>query len=180
MTLVDRTESGKNSLISIDLARAFAALSVFVYHYGIGHVLAERTGLKIVEGLAWPGAVFAVPLFFALSGFCIHGAEWHRFRRTGSVRFKEYFIRRARRIYPVYLLAIGISIAVNALAGKHDSGVDVLVHAFLLQGFSSTYFNTINLVLWTISIECCFYVICPLWLMLRIKRGLSLLPASGA
>lgn len=84
-------------------------MTVFFYHYSIGHVLAQVSGWKFLEYSAWPGAIFAVLLFFALSGFCIHGAEWHRFHRDGALRWKDYFVRRLRRIYPVYVCADSIA-----------------------------------------------------------------------
>ena len=173
MTLVDRTESGgKNSLISIDLARAFRGLvSVCLPIWDRPCPGREDGTENLGRPLAWPGAVFAVPLFFALSGFCIHGAEWHRFRKTGLSGLKGSSFGAPEESIP-YLLAIGISIAVNALAGKHDSGIDVLVHAFLLQGFSDL---TSTPSIWCFGrsrLNAVFISSIPLWLMLRIKHGL--------
>lgn len=172
-------ESQKNSLVSVDVARAFAAFSVFVYHYGIGHVAARVTHFQPLEWIALPGAVFAVPLFFAISGFCIHGAEWHRYLKSHNFDWRAYAVRRFRRIYPAYTFTLGLSFVLHALSSKEISGSDLLIHALLLQGFSSVYFNTINLVLWTISVECCFYLIYPFWLRLRITKGAGFAFAAG-
>ncbi len=52
---------------------------------------------------------------------------------------------------------------------------DFLAHLFfLLQGFISPYFNSINLVLWTISVEAALYFLYPLWYFLRNKFGADL------
>jgi peptidoglycan/LPS O-acetylase OafA/YrhL len=48
--------------------------------------------------LGWVG----VPIFFTVSGFCIH-LSYQRSRENG---FKRFFTRRFFRIYPPYLLAV--------------------------------------------------------------------------
>jgi peptidoglycan/LPS O-acetylase OafA/YrhL len=77
-----------------------------------------------------------------------------------------------RRIYPVYLFALLISCLLNGINGNWPSFTDLTVHVLLLHGFSTAYFNSINLVLWTISVEAFFYIIYPLWLKYRLKAGL--------
>lgn len=161
------------ALVSIDLARAFAALSVFVYHYGIGAVIARETGWPGAGLLAWPGANIAVPLFFVLSGYCIHQSEKRRLKDSGTFSTAAYARRRFWRIYPVYAAALLLSVAINLAHGKKDPAWDIAVHALMLQSFSAHSFNSINLVLWTIAVECCLYAIYPFWLKLRLSRGLG-------
>ena len=168
---VDPSRTG--ALISIDLARAFAALSVFVYHYGIGAVVARATGWMGAALLAWPGANLAVPLFFVLSGYCIHQSERRRMAARGAFQEAAYARRRFWRIYPVYAAALLLSVAVNLVQGDQDPVWDIVVHALMLQAFNAYSFNSINLVLWTIAVECCLYTIYPFWLKLRIARGLG-------
>ena len=164
----------KSELVSINMARGLAALSVFAYHYGVGGVLAKYTGFPAFNWLAFPGALYAVPLFFVISGFCIHGSEWRRLNeKAAAFDFCGYAERRFRRIYPVYLFALVLSCAVNVTNSSWPSSSDFWLHVFLLQGFSSEFFNSINLVLWTISIEMFFYIIYPVWLNLRLKIGLN-------
>jgi peptidoglycan/LPS O-acetylase OafA/YrhL len=161
----------KSELVSINIGRGLAALSVFVYHYQVGHVLAKYTGLSVFNWLAYPGAIYGVPLFFVISGFCVHGSEWRRMNdNAAAFDLRAYAERRFRRIYPVYLLALLLSCSVNS---NWPSWSDFWLHVFLLQGFSSESFNSINLVLWTISIEIFFYIIYPVWLILRLKIGLT-------
>ena len=165
----------RDNLISIDIARAFAALSVFVYHYGIGATLAKYTGFSAFNWLAIPGAKYGVALFFVISGFCIHRSEWKRLQRNPSRSFDtwSYFGRRFRRIYPVYAFALLLSCLINGLNSNWPDIEDISTHALLIQGFSATFFNGINVVLWTISIEAFFYIIYPVWLKFRLAAGLS-------
>lgn len=163
-----------NKLVSINVARGLAALSVFVYHYQVGAVLAKYTGIIAFSWIAYPGANYGVTLFFVISGFCIHGSEWRRLQRDPGAAFslRRYAERRVRRIYPVYLFALLISCLLNGINGDWPSFTDLTFHVLLLHGFSQAFFNSINLVLWTISIEGFFYIIYPLWLKYRLKAGL--------
>ncbi len=165
----------REKLISIDIARGLAALSVFIYHYGIGQTLAKYTGMASFDLISIPGADYGVTLFFVISGFCIHGSEWRRLQVAPGKSFDllGYFERRIRRIYPVYLFALVLSIALGLFDSVSPSPSDLALHIFLLHGFSVASFNSINVVLWTISIEACFYVIYPVWLNYRLKAGLN-------
>jgi len=166
--------SDYTKLTSINVARGLAAFSVFVYHYQVGAVLAKYTGIGAFNWIGFPGANYGVTLFFVISGFCIHGSEWRRLQRDPEAAFslRSYAERRVRRIYPVYLFALLISCLLNGINGDWPSFTDLHVHIFLLHGFSQAYFNSINLVLWTISIEAFFYIIYPLWLKYRLQAGL--------
>lgn len=169
------------SLASIDIARGLAALSFFVYHYGIGNALAVRTGVSWLELIALPGAVYGVPLFFVISGYCIHLSEWRRVRQSSSLETNVavYYRRRFRRIWPAYLLALVFSLAIGFASGKMFDVKDVVLHLFFLHGFSAAYFNSINVVLWTISVEMCFYIIYPAFLYMRMRSGLGVAVAVG-
>jgi peptidoglycan/LPS O-acetylase OafA/YrhL len=52
----------KSELVSINIGRGLAALSVFVYHYGVGQVLVKYTGFSALNWLAYPGALYGRPL----------------------------------------------------------------------------------------------------------------------
>ena len=87
----------------------------------------------------------------------------------------EYYRHRFLRIYPPYLFALLFTIAINYItAGGYKPGAaDLFVHLFSLQGFTVPYFNTINVVLWTISIELAFYAIYPVFYFIRFKYSLN-------
>ena len=163
--------NNSKSLLSIDILRAFAALGVYYYHQHIGALLATYTHLRWLESTDVFGAVYAVPLFFLVSGYCIHLSNLKYLQNNQPLPLKLYFERRFRRIYPAYLVALIFSIWVNQLTGqmKHLSLADLASHVFLLQGFSVSYFNTINVVFWTISIEMAFYILYPVFYYIRLR-----------
>lgn len=73
----------------LDGLRAFAVISVMLFHLGIPFFSA-----------GWLG----VPLFFVLSGFLITGILINN--KNKPHRFKNFYIRRSLRIFPLYYFYI--------------------------------------------------------------------------
>jgi len=167
--------SKKSAYISVDVLRAIAALGVFYYHTHIGTLLANYSGIKAIRYTDAFGATFAVPLFFLISGYCIHLSNIKYLEQKQSLPLKKYYIKRFLRIYPPYLLALLASIATNVITDHsyHVSIPDVIYHTLLLQGFSQSYFNKINVVLWTITTEMAFYILYPIFYHLRLKYSIN-------
>src|SRR6185503_2271632 len=162
-------------IIAIDLLRALAALSVFYFHNHSGTLLVKYSGIPFLKVTDALGAIYAVPLFFLISGYCIHASNIKYLKANRSLPLKEYYRRRFLRIYPPYFAALIFDIAVNYIVVKNYqlNLYDGIIHLFSLQGFTTPYFNTINLVLWTISIELAFYAIYPVFYYIRFKYNLN-------
>jgi len=162
-------------IIGIDILRAIAALGVFYYHNHLGTVIAKFTGASFIGSTDDFGATYAVPLFFLISGYCIHASNIKYIKAYTRLPLKEYYIRRFLRIYPPYLVALVVAVGVNYLILRNykPSAADLGIHLFAFQGFSAPYFNTINVVLWTISIELAFYAIYPIFYYIRFKYNLN-------
>ncbi len=164
----------KGALISIDILRAIAALGVFLYHQHIGTLIAKYTRIAAFTAIDEFGAKYAVPLFFLISGYCIHLSNIKYLRRQLGLPLKEYYKRRLLRIYPAYFIALLFAIAVNYFTYHTAASLtDIAVHLFSLQGFTNQYFNSINVVLWTISVEIAFYIIYPAFYYTRLKYSLN-------
>jgi len=165
----------QQSLVSIDILRAVAALGVFYYHQHIGAALAHYSGMNWLQSTDSFGAVYAVPLFFLISGYCIHLSNIKYLKNKQALPLKEYYRRRFLRIYPPYLAALAFSIPIESII--HPNMVitkgNLFAHIFLLQGFIATYFRAYNVVLWTISIEIAFYILYPLFYYLRLRYSLK-------
>lgn len=167
-------EKRNADLISITILRGLAATAVFFYHYHVGALLSGIFQLSFLEFIDRIGALYAVPLFFLISGFCIHLSQL-RFMSgndRGVFSVRDYYTRRFWRIYPAYFVALLFSCVALLMSGRSITIPDFLTHLFLLQGFSVAYFNSINLVLWTISIEVLFYLLYPVWYFMRQRLGL--------
>ena len=98
------TKTALDYMPQLDGLRALAVGAVVVQHY------------DILIG----GAAFGVHLFFVLSGFLITRIlllSRERVSDAGISRaraFRQFYIRRALRIFPLYYLVVFVGIAVNA------------------------------------------------------------------
>lgn len=97
---------GSQKIIAIDILRCVAAISVFWYHNQLGGVLAKYTGLSLFKLTYALGAIYAVPLFFLISGYCIHASNIKYIKANRSLPLIEYYKRRFLRIYPPYFVAL--------------------------------------------------------------------------
>ena len=169
-------EPEQQKIIAIDLLRALAALGVFYYHNHLGSLLAQYTHLSFFDYTDGFGAIYAVPLFFLISGYCIHLSNIKYIKANTSLLLSKYYRNRIMRIYPAYLVALIFAVFVLAVSVPTYKAnlTDYVVHLLLLQGFTVKSFNSINLVLWTITIEAAFYLIYPLFYYLRFKHGLRI------
>ena len=141
---------------SLDGLRAIAILLVFTAH--------QRGDLFPV----FHGAT-GVTLFFVLSGFLITTLLLREEDRTGKVDFRSFYIRRAFRIYPMYLSVIALYCVLILGAGM-DSGrrglwVDnlpfILWFPEHLPFFRSTDIYPPFAGAWSIGIEEKFYLVWP-------------------
>jgi peptidoglycan/LPS O-acetylase OafA/YrhL len=110
-----------------------------------------------------------VRFFFVISGFLITHLLFHEYNQTGSISLRNFYIRRALRILPVYFV--------------------FLLAVFLLQFFTSWYQPTITWIgnltfttnfvpasgqtthLWSLAVEEQFYLLWPFLLVLIGLRG---------
>lgn len=155
----------------IDGLRAFAVLSVVLYHFGFP--------LK--------GGFVGVDVFFVISGFLIGGILWREYDSTGRIRLKNFYIRRFRRLAPAFFGMV----AVTAVLGwaillpfeYREFGKAVIASTVYLSNilfFRQTgYFDTAAedkplLHTWSLAVEEQFYVFVPLFILLlaRWKWGL--------
>lgn len=86
-------------LHQLTFTRFLAAIAIVIFHYG-GSAFPFQT--PILKSL-FSNANVGVSFFFILSGFVMmiaYGA------RQSEINFREYFINRFARIYPIYFLAL--------------------------------------------------------------------------
>lgn len=111
----------------------------------------------------------AIDSFFVLSGFCLfYPIARDMFGESKFGGWKNFFIKRARRIYPSYLFMLLIMLFIPKLSYGCNmrSFSDVLKHylthiLFIHTWDAKTLGSTISTA-WTMGIECQFYVVFPL------------------
>src|SRR5258705_12813988 len=100
----------KSRLISIDLLRGCAALGVVITHAFPAELtyLAEQSPWFGYLGKVVGNLTLGVPLFFVISGFCIHLRWTQRYTQTGETKtdFLDFWKRRMRRLYPPYVIVL--------------------------------------------------------------------------
>jgi peptidoglycan/LPS O-acetylase OafA/YrhL len=151
---------------ALDGLRAIAAVLVVFFHYG---------GPDWLQG--WAG----VQLFFVLSGFLITTLMLREERGTGRISLKEFYLRRAFRILPVYIVILLITAVGSWLYGTFTSnGIGPALKHFLTFtnefAGASPYGQS-----WSLGIEQKFYLVWPLvaialgTVVLRRRAGAALL-----
>ena len=126
------------------------------------------------SGSIGPRSALAVPVFFVISGFSIHYAERAKIRAwvQHPATLPAYLLRRLWRIYPPYLAALLLAMSINRLLGYTTSGADLAAHLIMIHQFIPAYFNSIDVVLWSIGVEMWLYLLYPFALLLLERGGL--------
>ena len=90
-----------------------------------GHRRADIQGLRAVAVVGvvaahvagWPGSGYlGVDVFFVISGFVITGVLLRDRQRRGRISLRAFYARRARRILPLALVVLALTVAVSAWA----------------------------------------------------------------
>lgn len=146
----------------LDGLRGLAALAVLMQHIGIGDA-----------------GHFAVMVFFVISGYCIT-ASADSYRRSGA-GFGHFMYRRARRIYPPYLLAMAFFALTRAIklwsGGENSLDRPLLewLQNLTLTQWVSNLFHPVNspwenpklfvVAFWSLNYEEQFYLVVGLGLL---------------
>jgi peptidoglycan/LPS O-acetylase OafA/YrhL len=164
----------------IDQLRGLAALAVVVCHLSVS----AFQGVPNLAGPPWPWlelvlgfGYLGVPLFFVISGFCIHLPQARALATAGPAgvapAWPRFFARRFWRLYPPYLAALAVAVVlaplVNGLAAV--SWLAVAAQALLVHTFHTATFDGVNPPAWTLAVEAQFYFAYPVVFRLIARRG---------
>ncbi len=133
-------------------------------------------------GVAWAvGGHLGVTVFFALSGFLITSLLLHEQERTGAVALGAFWARRAKRLVPALIVALGLAAAVAAWTPDPSSNVlgDAVATLtwstnwwFIAQGtsYADLFHDPSPLQhTWSLAVEEQYYLLFPL-LVLVVRR----------
>lgn len=107
---------------TLDAWRGVACLWVLLFHASGEPGMWGHNALLFVLNHGWAG----VPIFFVISGYCI-SATLDGALRSGHTWW-SYWMRRIRRIFPPYWIALAAIVGVVALAQRLGHG-DVFTHS---------------------------------------------------
>ena len=149
---------GQASPVEIPALDGFRALAIWF-------VMLSHVGLERMV----PGQ-FGVTLFFFLSGYLIITLLRREFIRDGSISFKAFYFRRAVRILPPLLFAIGLA-ALFSLSGflRPLYYPGLITDAFFLSNYIPL--SGVPIGLWSLAVEEHFYVFFPAIALLCFTTG---------
>jgi peptidoglycan/LPS O-acetylase OafA/YrhL len=151
----------------LDVLRGVAALAV-VFDHGTYYVLQHVRA--IVYQWFDPGN-YGVFVFFIISGYIVPAS----LERKGSVR--TFWVSRLFRLYPLYLLAVGIAVALylvhfGSLRGE-DSDPATSVFSQLLMMSNVLAGHNLPNVVWSLSYEMVFYLLLTALFIARAHKRSS-------
>ncbi|MCK6258670.1 acetyltransferase [Fictibacillus sp. KIGAM418] len=161
------TQKNKRYMPGIDGLRAFAVLAVIAYHLNLGWA---------------PGGLLGVGIFFVLSGYLITDLIIAEYHRTGKIDFKQFWIRRARRLLPALLSMLALVI-LWVLLFERSFLLDLWGNVLSVLMYVSNWWLIFHKVsyfaqfgppsplnhLWSLAVEEQFYLIWPLVLLLGLR-----------
>jgi peptidoglycan/LPS O-acetylase OafA/YrhL len=135
---------------------------VFAYHL---RGIAGQPDLTFA-GLNWELVLrrfdCGVCLFFVLSGYLLSRPFWDGVNTGRWPNLGRYAIRRIARIIPAYWFLLFTVNAIQPAVYNAWSGLGVALQLFCLHNFAEYVYNGCVPVLWSIGIECQFYLLLPM------------------
>lgn len=110
-----------------------------------------------------------VPLFFVLSGFCIHWSSQQR----KPFKVGRFLWQRFWRLYPAYFFAL-VAVSLIELKGSYFNPWAIkqfVSHALLIHNYSNDTFWGISSPFWSIAVEVQLYFLYPLLLAIISRAG---------
>lgn len=169
-------------LPGLDGVRAIAVLAVLLFH---------------LPASLLPGGFLGVDVFFVLSGFLITSLLLAELERSGTIGFRQFYARRARRLLPALLAVLAVSgvlvltVARDAASVFRQDAISALTYTtnwwYIFDGRS--YFEVLGRPpllqhLWSLGIEEQFYLVWPavcLFVWHRWRRtGVGYIALGGA
>jgi peptidoglycan/LPS O-acetylase OafA/YrhL len=161
----------------LDHCRGIAILAVFLGH-ALNVSIGENMGnprestlgflFRLIPVLMQCFCDAGVPIFFVVSGFCIHMSYQQQGREWGS-----FFIRRFFRIYPPYFFAVLLFALVYPLT-RFDivrGWQQMAYHLLLIHNLRIGASSGINPSFWSIGVEAQLYLLYPMLLVLVARLG---------
>jgi len=172
--------SEKKYYPQLDSIRGISFLSIFIFH-----AIKPSSGIGIISEFCqfiFAHLILSIDVFFILSSFLLTFLGLNELERTGKFSFKNYFLRRSLRIWPLYFLLMFFSFVVLPIL-QYYSGQQITLppapwYLFFISNFYLPDHVFFLRLLWTLSIEEQFYIvwgICLLFFQNYLKWVMLLL-----
>lgn len=139
----------------LTFTRFIACLCIVIFHFGTGIFPFSHAVISPLLKSSFVG----VSYFYILSGFVIVIA--YQKRTPGTLSARTFFKNRLARLYPVYLMALLLTLLYYIVSKRVIKGMDVLLQVTLLQAWIPTHPMNLNTPAWSVSVEILFYSLFP-------------------
>ncbi|SVC20554.1 uncharacterized protein METZ01_LOCUS273408, partial [marine metagenome] len=139
-----------------------------------------------------PGGFIGVDVFFVISGYVITASLQREWLSTGTIRFRKFYARRVRRLFPALALLTAVTVFASILLqspngpqqqtaktafGAIGIAANFVIFSSIGGYFSSFAENNPLLHIWSLSVEEQFFLVFPVaiaigWTLAR-RRGTS-------
>ena len=149
-----------------DGLRALSVIFVILTHLGI-YTTAQSPGWLPERAAPIISGTTGVQIFFVLSGFLITSLLIKEYETTGTVSIKNFYIRRAFRILPLYFLCVVLTWFVDVYVWPVASTPSLIFAATFNTSFiPREWYSSILGHTWSLSVEEHFYIVWPAALLL--------------
>lgn len=158
----------KKLLNHIQFLRAISVLLIFFYHLK----------LKYFEY-----GFLGVDIFFVISGFVISLLIYDEFRLTGTFNFFSFYIKRFKRIYPVLIFILSVTLVFIIFFQPLDLlfnnlkvyffsliGISNLYYLFSIKDYFDNVFEDPFAHTWSLGVEEQFYIFFPIFIFFFLKK----------
>lgn len=156
----------------LDSLRGLAVILVVFFHWLPGNSLVDT----------YPNRPFDVDFFFVLSGFLITNIlliSRNKAEELGiakSLVFKNFYLRRALRIFPAYYLTVLIIVVLHlsriVITDIKYELIYCITYTINFYFYELKYWGDLTTHLWTLAVEEQFYLLWPFVILLINKRYL--------
>lgn len=151
----------------LDGLRAIAVGVVFLAHYTP----------FVLPGQPWLAALFpgmvGVTLFFFISGYLISSLLLKEHHATGTIRLRNFYIRRLLRLSPALYVYVAVTLVAYLWYDRQVRYGDFIAALTYTSNYYQIWANTAMyyMPVWSLAIEEHFYLIWPAVMLLCLQRS---------
>lgn len=154
----------KSRFASLDFFRALSIVWIMLYHY-------PRADGSRPFGIIGEMGIYAIDLFFVLSGFLISTQVFDMLKTNSRGFFLIFYVKRIFKTWPSYFAVVGLYFLFPILR-ELPNFPSLLQLLTFTQNFNMQY-GTFS-VSWSICVEEQFYLIFPVLAFFLVKKGPNL------
>ena len=144
---------------SLNGLRAVCIFMVVADHLVLHQFIPRTTLTKIFGTFLFNGGL-GVSFFFVISGFLITSLLIKEREQYGTISLKQFYLRRALRIFPAYYLLLAVYYLLQSLGYIHLTPLNWISDVtYTNQFFKNNPPETLHL--WSLSVEELFYLLWP-------------------